>query len=359
MSKYRVALAGTGSRGSTHLMAFQQNRDRFEVVALADINEKSVNTAGDKYGIEKRFLDAGEMLAAVKPDVFCFCTQPAIRLEMVELAVEHKVKGLAYEKPIAVDLATAKKMAQLTRDNGTKAIISHQMKYGEHFRNVKRLIDEGQLGTLHTIHATSKGWMGPYMTHLVDYMLHYNGYTPAEWVLGTVHGRDYLTDEHPSPGFIAGLVQFANGVRGIVEAGPMAPHVPGEEQFWFDSKIAVYGDKGMATTRIGLGWDAVTSSVPGVQGEPGCWNADHDQPPYIRDFADWLDDDAKVHPCNDQDAYKGFQIMAALCRSVIEGGQVALPLTDDGMDEIEALQQAMPDKPVLLGADIHAEEFGG
>ena len=78
MSKYRVAVAGTGSRGTTHLMAFEQNSDRFEIVAVADINEASVNTAGDKFGVEKRFLDAGEMLQAVKPDVFCFCTQPAI-----------------------------------------------------------------------------------------------------------------------------------------------------------------------------------------------------------------------------------------------------------------------------------------
>ena len=53
---------------------------------------------------------------------------------------------------------------------------------------------------------------------------------------------------------------------------------------------------------------------------------DHDMPPYIQDIADWLDDPAKVHPCNGETAFKGFQVMMAACRSAVQRGKVALPL---------------------------------
>ena len=85
-------------------------------------------------------------------------------------------------------------------------------------------------------------------------------------------------------------------------------------------------------------------------------NYDLDMPPYIQEMADWLDDDNRVHPCNFASAYKGFEIMMAFCRSVAEGGQVALPLTS-AADEMEMLRRALPDKKVLLSMPENAKEY--
>jgi hypothetical protein len=74
-------------------------------------------------------------------------------------------------------------------------------------------------------------------------------------------------------------------------------------------------------------------------------------------MADWLKDERKVHSCNFDSACKGFDIMMGMCRSVVDGGQVAMPLTD-GRLEIEELRQKMADKPVLLASPDHASEFG-
>jgi hypothetical protein len=65
-------------------------------------------------------------------------------------------------------------------------------------------------------------------------------------------------------------------------------------------------------------------------------------PPYIQEMADWLDDPEKVHPCNGERAYKGFEIMMALCRSASQGGKVKLPL-GPGEPELEELARALPD----------------
>jgi hypothetical protein len=81
----------------------------------------------------------------------------------------------------------------------------------------------------------------------------------------------------------------------------------------------------------------------------GGMNYDKDMPPYIQDMADWLDDPKKVHPCNFESAWKGFEILSALCRSAALGGQVALPLTS-GADQLALLRAKVPEAKVHLAS---------
>jgi hypothetical protein len=67
----------------------------------------------------------------------------------------------------------------------------------------------------------------------------------------------------------------------------------------------------------------------------------HDMPPYVQQIADWLDDPAKVHPCNGESAFKGLQVMMAICSSAVQRGRVSLPL-GPGEPELEALRAALP-----------------
>ena len=87
-------------------------------------------------------------------------------------------------------------------------------------------------------------------------------------------------------------------------------------------------------------------------------NYDLDMPPYIQEMADWLDDDTRVHSCNFQSAYQGFEIMMAFCRSVAQGGQVALPLTEPA-NELEMLRGAVNTGKVLLSMPANAKEYWG
>jgi predicted dehydrogenase len=210
---------------------------------------------------------------------------------------------------------------------------------------------------VHTVYATTPGWMLHMMTHMVDYMRWYNDNAEAEWVMGQAAGRSKFADNHPSPDYIAGVIQFANGVRGYVETGAGAPDQPEVAKWWGKNRIGAQGTEGFAEVLTNGGWRAVTRD--GVASGEGAMNYEKDMPPYVQDMADWLLDDAKVHPCCFDSAYKGFEIMAGLCRSVIGGGQVALPLQDDGVDELALMKERIPDRPVLLGAAVHREEFGG
>ena len=85
-------------------------------------------------------------------------------------------------------------------------------------------------------------------------------------------------------------------------------------------------------------------------------NYELDMPPYIQEIADWLDDDRKVHPCNFESAYAGFEIMMALCRSAVDGGQVPLPLKGV-TDEIQKLAAHLAGQQVLLSTPANAKEY--
>ena len=106
--------------------------------------------------------------------------------------------------------------------------------------------------------------------------------------------------------------------------------------------MGAQGTEGFAEVLTGGGWRAVTRDSGGVISGPGDMNYAHDMPPYVQQIADWLDDPAKVHPCNGENAYKGFEIMMAICRSVVQRGKVKLPL-GAGEPELAALARALPD----------------
>jgi predicted dehydrogenase len=350
---YKVVVVGMGKRGMHHATTFHAN-PRFEVVGICDIDAAKLQSAAAQLGNPMTSTDAAELLAKTRPDVFCLTTMPNIRYPMIKLAVEARVKLIAYEKPIALNLREARQIMELVRNAGVKTVVSHQHRYGAHYQKVKEIIASGAIGRVHTVYGHATGWMLHMMTHLIDYMRWYNDNAEAEWVMAQASGRGKLSDNHPSPDYIGGFIQFANGVRGIVECGAGAPDVPEVDYWWRKALIGAQGTEGFAEVLTGGGWRAVTKD--GVLQGPGTMDYNLDMPPYIEDMARWLDDDDAVHPCNGEDAYKGFEIMLAMVRSVVERGQVALPLPE-GPPEIEALAEVLPEKPVLLSMPENRKEY--
>ena len=340
---YSVAVAGLGKRGTHHASAVSKN-PRFKLVGLCDLDQGRLDAARQKFGVLYGSADASRMLADTRPDVFIFCTLPQTRLPLIQAGVSAGVKLIAYEKPVALSMNEALQMYRLLREAGVKTVVSHQHRYGEHYKKVKEVVSSGALGRVHTVYGHATGWMMHMMTHLIEYASWYNDYAPAEWVVGQAAGKEKFADVHSSPDYIAALVQFANGVRGITECGTGAPDVPEVEAWWRKCRIGAQGTDGFAEVLTGGGgkgggWRAVTKN--GLTSAPGGMDYEHDMPPYIQDIADWLDDPAKVHPCNGETALKGFEIMMAACRSAVTRGKVTLPL-GPGEPELQALQKALP-----------------
>lgn len=344
-----------GKRGLHHATFFKGN-PKFELVGVVSRDQARLQGALGKLGDVPNSSDARSFALSTRPDVFCFCTPPNVRLEMLQLGIECGAKLIAFEKPVALTSNELFAMRDLIRKTGVKAVVSHQHRYGAHYRKVKEIVASGALGRVHTVYGVATGWMTHLLSHLIDYTSWFNNYSPAIWVMAQAAGRSKFSDSHPSPDYIGGFVQFANGVRGLYECGAGAPDQPEVAKWWGKNRIGAQGTEGFAELLTNGGWRAVTKSG-GAQSGEGAMNYDLDMPPYIQEMAGWLDDDQKVHPCNFEHACQGAEIMLALQRSAAEGGQVGLPLTS-GADEQAMLKSKVPDRPVLVSCDQNRKEFG-
>jgi len=343
MHRYRSVLVGCGGRGQSHALGLLANPDRFELVALCDQDDARLGALAAKLGISRGYADADAMLAAERPDVLCFATPPAVRLQLVELGVRHGVKAIAFEKPLALSLAEARRIVTLCGD-GVKAVVCHQLKHAAHWRRVKEIVDGGDIGAIRSFHATARPSMLRVGTHLVDAVLWLGAGARATWVLGQAHGRAAYLEDHPCPDHVAGIVELSTGVRGVMEIGSLAPRHLDEANFWEDVTVTVQGSEGYARVVLGSGWEAVTRRSGG-QTESGPADSSPGEPEHLRLLADWLDDSRRVHPSNLETSYQGFEILMALALSSLERRRVDLPIRGNPEAILERLRDALPDGP--------------
>ena len=351
--RYQVVVCGMGKRGVHHATAFAAN-PRFELAGICSRDRQRLTAAAAKFPNAKTSTDAAALAKEVRPDVFCFCTPPNVRLPFVTAGIESGAKLIAFEKPIAMTSEEGLAIKRALDTAGVKAVVSHQHRYGDHYKKVKEIIASGAIGEVRTVYGTSTGWAAHMLSHLVEYTSWFNDYAPAEWAMAQAAGRGKLNDGHASPDYVAGVVHFSNGVRGTYDCGAGAPDVPEVPYWWRKVRIGAQGTDGFAEVHTGSGWRAVTKD--GVQSGPGGMDYDHDMPPYIQEMADWLDNEARPHPLRFARAFHGLEIMSALYRSAIEGGQIALPLTS-GMNEIEGLKAKVPQRKVLMTVADSTKEY--
>ncbi len=349
--KYRVAHLGLGSRGTVHADAFLELDDRYELVGLCELYKERMAEYcfGKKLNPAICYSDAEEMLAATKPDIFCFITQPnTSRLQFVNMAVRHGVKAIALEKPMATSLDEATRIITLCRQHNIKGVVSHQQKYLTSFQKMKEIANSGAIGEVHLITANCQAWLSQLGTHYVDYALWANDFHQAEWVVGHVHGKELLSDHHPSPNYVMGQIGFANGVRAIVEFGKLSASHMEADKFWVDNRLTVYGRTGYAWGETDGRWGALVNGQT-VEEQGDSWNVQEKtrlQPLYFKEFADCLDGRIADHSCNLAHAYHGYEIMEALCISAMDKVRVDLPLdTTDTYDMFERMRRELPACP--------------
>ncbi len=362
MKKYRVAQVGLGPRGVRHVEGFLGNPDRFELVALCDLDKEKQAKYSKEFGISTTYTDAEKMLAETKPDVFCFVTQPETRLSLVELGVKHKVKALAFEKPMALNLKEAWAITDLCREHKVKAVVCQQHKYVDSFRALKKILDAGDIGRVTGIHASMRAWLFELGVHYMDYILWANsgvrGNLPVagRWVVAHAHGRKHLAPgaDTPSPDYVLAQILFENGVRAFFESGYLSPVHMAEDSFFVDDRLTVYGTHGYVWADPDGHWGAFTKSsgaeTLGGTGESwGVQEGQMIQPLYLKDLADWLDDESKLHPCNLEQTYHGFEILVAMCLSGLDNTRVDLPLPDPAQSEaiIARMRKELPEVPPI------------
>jgi len=248
----RVGFIGTGAIAHKHLEAYRNIG--CEVAVCTDHNAQ----AGRKFAAEcgAEFVPTyQEVCRHPKVDFVDLCTFPDFRLPPVELCAEAK-KHIQVQKPMAIDLATARKMIDTARQAGIQLGVVSQHRFDDANLFVAKAITEGRLGRIIQADAYVKWYRSPeyysrpikgswavegggalinQAVHQVDLLLWLAG--PVRrvfglWQLGALHTIE-------SEDVVSAQMQYASGATGVIQASTAM--WPG-----YTERIEIHGTKGTA-----------------------------------------------------------------------------------------------------------------
>ncbi|MBA2480709.1 MAG: Gfo/Idh/MocA family oxidoreductase [Planctomycetes bacterium] len=152
----RYVVAGTGGRAlymfvKPLLNGFPQY---CELVGLFDHNPLRMKATTDHIGVAlPSYTDFDRMLAETKPDAVVVATKDATHAEFIIRALAAGKRVIA-EKPVATDakqLSEIMRAAERYKSIGASCLVTHNMRYGNSITAMKRLLDEGAIGTIKSV----------------------------------------------------------------------------------------------------------------------------------------------------------------------------------------------------------------
>lgn len=133
----KVAFVGCGGIMGVHAERLRQI-DGVQCVGHCDIIRERAADAAARYG-GKAFTDAAAMFSEVSPDAAYICVPPYAHGDIEEAAAAQGVH-LFIEKPVALDMATARRVAAAVRDAGITVSVGYHMRYGEAAAEARRAL---------------------------------------------------------------------------------------------------------------------------------------------------------------------------------------------------------------------------
>jgi UDP-N-acetyl-2-amino-2-deoxyglucuronate dehydrogenase len=267
----RVGIIGTGAIAGKHAKAYRNIG--YQVLLCTDRTEARGRTFAETSGA--KFVTTAEDVCS-HPDIdyVDVCTFPAYRLAAVELCARFR-KHVLVQKPMAIDLDTARKMIALAREAGIQLGVVSQHRFDDSILFLKAAISAGRLGRILQADAYVKwfrsaeyyarpvkgswqveggGALISQAIHQLDVLLHLIG--PVEevfgyWQLGALHKIE-------SDDLLCAVLRYASGATGVLQASTAL--WPG-----YPERLEIHGTKG---TAIVTGDQLTTWDVQKDSGDP-------------------------------------------------------------------------------------------
>jgi len=171
-NKIRVALAGTGVRGTSFWGRTLVNNyaDILEFVGLCDINPGRLSYAASYMGVDcPGFTDFEEMIKTTSPDLVIVTTVDATHHQFIIKGLDMGCDVLT-EKPLTTDEDKCQQILDAERRSNRKLIVGFNYRWSPYPTKIKELLQKGSIGRV-----TS-----------VDF----------HWYLNTYHGASYFRRWH-------------------------------------------------------------------------------------------------------------------------------------------------------------------
>lgn len=198
-SEFRVAIAGchrqTQRKPGSHNWATAFDAvEGTSIAAVFDLGAETRQEFLDCWGDVPAHEDYEQMLREVRPDIVCIATRQTMHADQVELAIEHGVRGLLIDKPLATSLEEADRIHRACRENGVPLAFGLDRRWWRSYHCIRELIARGDLGEVVGATAYALPNLINHGCHWYDTLMLLLGDPEPKWVSGFV---DDVSGEPP------------------------------------------------------------------------------------------------------------------------------------------------------------------
>ena len=342
-SPYGVAVVGLGI-GQMHVWSWRRMKDRFTVVAVADLDDTRAQEAAQRTGAAVGTFE--EILERDDVAIVDLCTPPSLHLDQIIGALAAG-KHVVCEKPLVASLADCDRLAEAEAASTGRLMPIFQYRFGNGLQKVKALVDAGVAGAASTS-TVEVAWRRRPDYYAVPWRGRWETELGGVLLSQAVHALDMLT-------FIAGpptrvfarvatrindievedcaaiSLELADGSLATVSATLGSDQEITRHRFHFAHLSAESGTS--AYENSADPWDihpddetAAAAMAPVLDGwvdRPEGWWGQFER------FADWLDGTTPDLPVTLADARASIELITALYDSARRHTDVPLPLTPD------------------------------
>ncbi|MEK3889965.1 Gfo/Idh/MocA family protein [Bacillus sp. FSL K6-3431] len=185
MTKVKVGFLGVGGIATVHLKNVQK-MEMAEIVAVCDISEENAKKQGEAFQATV-YTDFQEMLDKEEMDALFVSIPPFAHGDIEEKAVEKGIH-IMIEKPIELDLETARKKAEVIRASGVINASGYCLRYLDTVQKAKEYLQDKKIAMVrghyitsfvetpwYRIDSKSGGQLVEQATHILDTMRYMAG----------------------------------------------------------------------------------------------------------------------------------------------------------------------------------------
>lgn len=230
--KYKIGIIGCGTIFDRHMEAIKANNDKFELVALCDIDEKKLANRSEEYRVPG-FANHKEMLKKMKGkmNMVTIATPNSLHYQQ---AIDCLKSGMniIIEKPIDFKHERVADIAKLAKKMGKKAYAVLQVRFNPTVGMVRDALAKGFLGDIRSVSLTQR-WQRPesYFDSwradinvggrtLYEVGIHYLDIVQLLFGVPEVKGSATFNNKHKHVEFedtVFSIMQFPSGASGSVE----------------------------------------------------------------------------------------------------------------------------------------------
>lgn len=246
---FKAAVIGLGNIGLMYELEASREKpashaggyllsSRFELVAAADINPMKSDVLKQIAPNVPFYVDYSQLLAEHDIDVVSVCTHPSERLDLLESIASHRTRLIFCEKPVVPQLSDIQRFKHiLNKYPDTRFIPNLSRRWNSGILKVLRVLHQGELGRLQSIHVRYTRGIFNTGAHLFDLLKSFGGPMQTVQTIRKVHTSSEDTGE-PSFSF---LFTTEQEVSGYAEAFNDAYYYMFEiDLFCSNGKIEIY-----------------------------------------------------------------------------------------------------------------------